>query len=94
MKGRHVVNAFWMIRAGLCFVSCLALGISASSSFVAGLHGSLLAAACGVALVGACQVYRREVRRRVLSDRLSRTVLRNAQRAAVRRSPHRGLATA
>lgn len=94
MKGSHVFNAFSMLRASLCFVSCLVIGISASSSFVAGLHGSLLVAAGAVAFAEACQCYRREVRRRVISDRLSRTVLRNAQRAAVRRLPHRWLATA
>lgn len=85
MRGHQRCNVSWAARAGLCFASSLLIGISVSSSFVAGLHGALLSGAAAAALVSACQWQRREVRRRLLLERLNRTVLRSTQRAAVRR---------
>lgn len=85
MREHRTFTVSWAARAGLCFASSLLLGISVSSSFVAGLHGGLLSGAAAAALVGACRWQRREVRRRLLLERLNRTVLRSTQRAAVRR---------
>lgn len=92
MKGLRHSSVLWVVRGALLFVSSFLLGVWASSSFVVALNGSLAAAVGAALIVGVSRWYRREVRRRLLSERLSRTVLRSAQRAAVRSRPWRTVA--
>lgn len=89
MRKHRTVNLPGLARASLCFMSSLVIGISASASFDAGNHSILLIAAGILACTGVLRWHCRAARRRANSERLSRTVLRSTQRAAVRRSSWR-----